>query len=216
MFSGCLRLRLARYGWLCPIRAQGSRLPIGAANDRRVERPWVTCDNFLYPRPFKGAPAARQSGRRAGAGSAAASAESSGRMRDWQTECRHARSGERWANRGAVGRRPAAPLRAEALRTRRRTPVSWPAPRRPVAQALTIPGDRTCVSDRAVLLAPGILSPRKDHRQGRTSSLRCGRSTLTVIFPGKTSAPIGRTDHPRLVLHGGRQTHARPDAATSA
>jgi hypothetical protein len=39
---------------------------------------------------------------------------------------------------------------------------------------------------RAVLLAPGILSPRKDHRQGRTSSLRCGRSTLTLIFHGKT------------------------------
>ncbi len=58
--------------------------------------------------------------------------------------------------------------------------------RRPVAQALTIPGDRACVSDWAVLLAPGILSPCKDHRQGRTSSLRCGRSTLTLIFPGKT------------------------------
>ena len=29
----------------------------------------------------------------------------------------------------------------------------------------------------------------KDHHQGRTSSLRCGRSTLTVIFSGKTSAP---------------------------
>ena len=33
----------------------------------------------------------------------------------------------------------------------------------------------------------------KDHHQGRTSSLRCGRSTLTVIFSGKTSAPIRRT-----------------------
>jgi hypothetical protein len=72
--------------------------------------------------------------------------------------------------------------------------------RRPVAQALTPPGDRARVSDRAVLLAPGILSPRKDHRQGRTSSLRCGRSTLTLIFPGKSSAPIGRTDQTRLVL----------------
>jgi hypothetical protein len=29
--------------------------------------------------------------------------------------------------------------------------------------------------------------------RGRRSSLRCGRSTLTLIFPGKTSAPIGRT-----------------------
>ena len=73
--------------------------------------------------------------------------------------------------------------------------------RRPVVQAVTLPaGDRACVSDRAVLLAPGILSPRKDHRQGRTSSLRCGRSTLTVIFHGKTLAPVGRTDQTRLVL----------------
>ena len=38
---------------------------------------------------------------------------------------------------------------------------------------------------RGVLLAPGIVSPRKDRCQGRTSSLRCGRSTLTAIFPGK-------------------------------
>jgi hypothetical protein len=38
--------------------------------------------------------------------------------------------------------------------------------RRPVAQAVTLPGDRACASDRAVLLAPSILSPRKDHRQG--------------------------------------------------
>src|SRR5262249_39103541 len=39
-------------------------------------------------------------------------------------------------------------------------------------------------------LAPGILSPRKDHSQGRTSSLRCGRSTLTLIFRGNGSAAI--------------------------
>ena len=30
-----------------------------------------------------------------------------------------------------------------------------------------MPGDRACVSDRAVLLAPDIVSPRQDHRQGR-------------------------------------------------
>jgi hypothetical protein len=43
----------------------------------------------------------------------------------------------------------------------------------------------------AVPLAPGILSPRKDHSQGRTSSLRCGRSTLTVIFRGNIGAYRG-------------------------
>jgi hypothetical protein len=40
-------------------------------------------------------------------------------------------------------------------------------------------------ANRAVLPAPGILKPRKDHNQGRTSSLRSGRSTLILIFHGK-------------------------------
>jgi hypothetical protein len=33
-----------------------------------------------------------------------------------------------------------------------------------------------------------MLTPRKDHNQGRTSSLRCGRSTLILIFHGKIGA----------------------------
>ncbi len=36
--------------------------------------------------------------------------------------------------------------------------------------------------------APAILSPHKDHNQGRTSSPRCGRSTLILIFHGKIGA----------------------------
>ena len=32
------------------------------------------------------------------------------------------------------------------------------------------------------------MPPRKDHNQGRTSSLRCGRSTLILIFHGKIGA----------------------------
>jgi hypothetical protein len=67
-----------------------------------------------------------------------------------------------------------------------------------------LPGDRTCVSDRAVLLAPGILSPRKDHRQGRARGrvayAMAQAPPLTLIFHGKTSAPIGRTDQLRLIL----------------
>jgi hypothetical protein len=48
------------------------------------------------------------------------------------------------------------------------------------------PMTATARTGPAVLLAPGILSPRKITDQGRTSSLRCGRSTLTLIFHGKT------------------------------
>jgi hypothetical protein len=52
-------------------------------------------------------------------------------------------------------------------------------------------GDRACASGQAVLPAPGIVKPRKDHNQGRTSSLRCGRSTLILIFHGKSGAYQG-------------------------
>ena len=42
----------------------------------------------------------------------------------------------------------------------------------------------------ARMLAPSAGHPvaAKDHRQDRTSSLRCGRSILTVISPGKIGA----------------------------
>ena len=76
-------------------------------------------------------------------------------------------------------------------------------------------------SGRAVL-APGVLSLCKDHRQGRTSSLRCLCSTLTLIFPGKTLAPIGRTDRTRLVplrpgtyQEDGLNAHFRLEAVTA-
>jgi hypothetical protein len=75
--------------------------------------------------------------------------------------------------------RGGAPARAAAAH-----PVS-PAPARWRFPPLRTPGDRACKSSRAVLLAPGIVPPRKDHNQGRTSSLRCGRSTLILIFHGK-------------------------------
>ena len=41
---------------------------------------------------------------------------------------------------------------------------------------------------RAVLPRRASLTPRKDHNPGRTSSLRCGRSTLILIFHGKIGA----------------------------
>ena len=52
----------------------------------------------------------------------------------------------------------------------------------------------------AVLLAPGILSPRKDQSQGGAPAAKRGRTTLTVIFHGKTSAPIRRTGRSALRL----------------
>jgi hypothetical protein len=66
--------------------------------------------------------------------------------------------------------------------------------RKQVAEAVTLtPMTAPLRNLTGASSAPDILSPSKDHSQGRTSSLRCGRSTLTVIFPGKTSAPIRRT-----------------------
>ena len=51
-------------------------------------------------------------------------------------------------------------------------------------------GTATARTDRAVLLAPGILSPRKDHRQGRAQGrvavAMAQAPPLTLIFHGKT------------------------------
>jgi hypothetical protein len=49
---------------------------------------------------------------------------------------------------------------------------------------------------------------RKDHRQGRTSSLRCGRSTLTLIFHRKTRLLIRRFGQVRRAA-GARQLPKR-------
>jgi len=97
--------------------------------------------------------------------------------------------------RGGYGRGSfAASFRTPALRTRRPPHVTWPASRRAGA-----PPSRGRwpwrPSGPPVPLVPGILSPRKDHRQGRA----CGAShamaqapPLPLIFHGKTSAAIER------------------------
>jgi hypothetical protein len=55
----------------------------------------------------------------------------------------------------------------------------------------------TARTDRAVLLAPGIISPRQDHRQGRAhGGVACGdgaSATLDTDLPRQNSAPIERT-----------------------
>jgi hypothetical protein len=88
--------------------------------------------------------------------------------------------------------------------TRRCWAAAWPAassaaahrrgplPQRgqPASACWRSPPSRTPVTaaaraDQAVLPRRASLTPRRDHNQGRTSSLRCGRSTLILIFHGK-------------------------------
>jgi hypothetical protein len=82
----------------------------------------------------------------------------------------------------------AAWLAASSAAAHRREPL--PSRGRPRTRAGGVPpsrtpGDRACKSQPSGPPAPGTLTPRKDHNQGRTSSLRCGRSTLILIFHGK-------------------------------
>jgi hypothetical protein len=77
------------------------------------------------------------------------------------------------ASRAAAHRRGPQPQRGQP-RTRQ---LAVPAVTHP---PVTAPAR----ASRAVLPRRAIVPPRKDHSQGRTSSLRCGRSTLTLIFHG--------------------------------
>ena len=103
---------------------------------------------------------------------------------------------------GTGGLLAAAGAAACPLPTRGIPPVAgaaaapMPRTRSPAVLAATFP--HRCVparTGRAVLHAPGSLSPRKITAQGRAfgASPLARRKPLTVIFPGKTSAPIGRT-----------------------
>jgi hypothetical protein len=88
----------------------------------------------------------------------------------------------------------AAPPPGQQARTRRQ---AVPTATHPTVTA-------TARTGRTVLLAPGILSPRKDHRQGRAQGrvLRMAQAPpLTVIFHGKTrhlSGGRGQTRGPIL------------------
>jgi hypothetical protein len=124
-------------------------------------------------------------------------------MRDWPVERHHGPTGERWATRRPWGGglpRPAGQKpygRGAARRS------AGPHPPAGGAGRNGVPDDRQRHLAGASS-APGILSPRKDHRQGRARGRVAGAMAqappLTLIFLGKTSAPIGRTDLPRLVL----------------
>ena len=82
-----------------------------------------------------------------------------------------------------------APLRAEALRARRRRQVGLPRLRRSAVPAVTLRRWRACKRGPGPSSVPGILSPRKITVKGARCArvLRMARAPLlTVIFPGKT------------------------------
>ncbi len=77
------------------------------------------------------------------------------------------------------------------------TAAPLPRIRRQAVPAATVPHRRARADGRAVLRSPGSLLPVKDHHQGRAwrrvADAMAQAPPLTLIFPGKTSAPIGRT-----------------------
>jgi hypothetical protein len=80
--------------------------------------------------------------------------------------------GSRLAGNLAAGGGSVARCLSVGGRTARATAAApFPRTRRQAVPAVTHPGDRACKSGRAVLLALGILSPRKDHRQERLAAL---------------------------------------------
>ena len=152
-----------------------------AMSERRCER--RICYDSLYM--FKGTPSARQAVR-PWPSSGAETREHRGIARAAR-EPVQCRAGRR-APRRLRGGRPAAPCRAGALGARRRHQVSTPAPAGRQFRRNATQVHATAKTGRTVLLAPGILSPGKDHRlgraQGRVPATR--GQTLDGDLPGKT------------------------------
>ena len=122
------------------------------------------CDNFLYG--FKGTPSARQAGRPRPS-STAGTRDHRGRARagagtmpkpDWV--------GRHRADSGAGGMPSPAGREPSGLGAATRSAGPRPQAGSSRSNAPTVTA--TTRTDRAVLLAPGILSPRKDHRQERS------------------------------------------------
>lgn len=115
---------------------------------------------------------------------------------------------------GSSGRRPARDLRAEALRSRAPPPRRCPAPAGRRYRPQRSPSTGASTNGQTVLRSPGSLSPCKITAQGRTcgASLARWRSAppLTMIFPGKTSAPIRRTGRSRRLSGLVYLLHAEP------
>ena len=90
-----------------------------------------------------------------------------------------------------------APLRAEALRARHRRQAGLPRSRRSAIPAVTLRRWSRLQEGAFPVLRAGHPLTAQDHIQGRSlRSRRCAMAQappLSVIFPGKTSAPIGWT-----------------------
>jgi hypothetical protein len=150
----------------------------------------MQCEDFLHS--HQGRATARQAG---------SALIDSMRDRDTLREFVRRREVDRQELRGewrgcsaSPGRRPARDLWAVALRPRtpppRRCPASAGRRYRPQRSRSAAPARMS----RAVLLAPGSLSPCKITAQGRlrrVAGAMAQAPPLTMIFPGKTSAAIG-------------------------
>jgi len=100
------------------------------------------------------------------------------------------------------GRQPAAPYGRKPTGRGAASGRQPPHPQAADYRLQRAPDDRAHATDRAVLAAPGILSPRKDHRQGRARGrVACGdgaSATLDTDLPRQLPAPVGRTGQTRL------------------
>jgi len=99
-----------------------------------------------------------------------------------------------WAAAWPASSRAAAHRRGAITATRSapHPPAAVPPSRSPVAAPAR--------ARRAVLPRRASLTPRKDHNQGRTSSLRCGRLHLDSDLPRQEPAPAG-PDSPSRAGH---------------
>ncbi len=107
------------------------------------------------------------------------------------------------------GRQLARSLRPEALRSRAPPPGRLPRPRRQAARAPTpqMTAARTSWPGRPPRAGHPLAA--QDHIHGRSLRSRLRRRyapPLSVIFPGKTSAPIRRTEKSEQVMHAHSHT----------
>jgi hypothetical protein len=159
-------------------------LTSGCGYDPAVAVAILTCDNFLYG--FKDTPYGRA--RRPALAEALSRGRITGTGTSWTSGRPAAGAGvEGGARRSQAAAWPAASS-ASAHRRGPLPPRGQPRTGPLAVPAVTQPSDRACKSQPGGPPAPGSLTPRKDHNQGRTSSLRCGRSTLILIFHGKIGA----------------------------
>ncbi len=154
-----------------------------------------TCDNFLYG--FKGAPSARQAGP-CPAGSHAKTPSHQRGSRAGGGSVARSQAGSRETHRsGAAACRA---LWAEALRARRCRQSAVPAPAGSRSRQPRAHHDRAARTGRAVLLAPGILSPCKITVKGA----RCARVANAMALRATLECDLPRQDLGTYQEDGGK------------